>query len=522
MLRRTLWRSNDASPASGGDSGTPFAIMPAIQAFNVKDGRYGAKGNGITDDAPAFAAAFAAANAVGGGIVSVPSGTYRIASTLVVPSNIVLVASGLGSRITSDVDNVHLFHVDGGAHIVFQDLHLSSTAATPGDGIRCTDATDVLIRDCYGDGPLMGVRVTGTGASAFIRVRGGIYENCVESGVLFHRAFDCWAEGVTSNDNGSTNQHHGFYISDATSRRCELRGCYASGNAGSGAQLSGQLHAVLGGCYEANGTNGVVTFNASRCALTGIRALSNVNRGIYVAACDHMTIDNPMARLNGMSGIDVENSRYWTITGGAASENVQHGILINGGAGGTTREGCITGTVCIDNDSADTNTYDGVALQQGGGACVRISVDVVARISGATGQRYGVSIGAGCLNNTILGGQLVGNKTGPILDNGSDTIIMGVQGSGGLTAALALKSGAYTFTPLDGTIVATSGTWALTLPLAAGLDGRVFGAKNIGAGDITLTPSGADTIDGVAVLAIGNGAFVQSDGGTRWIVIASV
>jgi hypothetical protein len=56
--------------------------------YNVK--AYGAKGDGITNDALAIQAAINAASAAGGGTVFFPAGTYLIASQLNVPSFVVL------------------------------------------------------------------------------------------------------------------------------------------------------------------------------------------------------------------------------------------------------------------------------------------------------------------------------------------------------------------------------------------------------------------------------------------------
>ncbi|WP_186320237.1 glycosyl hydrolase family 28-related protein [Paenibacillus sp. Y412MC10] len=51
---------------------------------------YGAKGDGSTDDTRAFQEALADAGSQGGGVVFVPSGTYRLTSELVVPTGVTL------------------------------------------------------------------------------------------------------------------------------------------------------------------------------------------------------------------------------------------------------------------------------------------------------------------------------------------------------------------------------------------------------------------------------------------------
>ena len=69
-------------------------------------------------------------------------------------------------------------------------------------------------------------------------------------------------------------------------------------------------------------------------------------------------------------------------------------------------------------------------------------------------------------------------------------------------------------------VTATSGTWALTLPLAADA-GAAWACvvRNTGSGTITLTRAGSDLIDGAASMAIvpGAGAIVMSTG-SAWRV----
>lgn len=75
------WMTNDTVPrlktktSAGTERYVPYELV-----FNVKD--YGAVGDGVADDASAIQAAINAANAAGGGTVSIPAGTYKINSEL--------------------------------------------------------------------------------------------------------------------------------------------------------------------------------------------------------------------------------------------------------------------------------------------------------------------------------------------------------------------------------------------------------------------------------------------------------
>lgn len=72
--------------------------------FNVRDAAYGAIGNGVANDTAAFVAALSAASAASPiGTVYVPAGTYRISSTLTVPSNVRLIGENRTTAVLQPV-----------------------------------------------------------------------------------------------------------------------------------------------------------------------------------------------------------------------------------------------------------------------------------------------------------------------------------------------------------------------------------------------------------------------------------
>jgi polygalacturonase len=77
------------------------STMPGA-TFNVRD--YGAKGNGSADDSAAFDKAVTAASAAGGGIVEVPSGTYKSAHTVHLKSHVTIQLDA-GSTVTGASGN---------------------------------------------------------------------------------------------------------------------------------------------------------------------------------------------------------------------------------------------------------------------------------------------------------------------------------------------------------------------------------------------------------------------------------
>ena len=73
------------------------------QVFNVK--AYGAKGDGVIDDAAAIQAAIDACAAAGGGDVFVPPGTYLLKTWVLVKSNVHLYGTGEASVLRNDKTN---------------------------------------------------------------------------------------------------------------------------------------------------------------------------------------------------------------------------------------------------------------------------------------------------------------------------------------------------------------------------------------------------------------------------------
>jgi hypothetical protein len=111
-------------------------IIVGRDAVVVKDVRsikdFGAKGDGFTDDAAAFSAAFA----VGGGII-IPAGTYCIGSALSIPSGVTLLGVARSSAILKRAFTGNLFTAFG-AGSSFYNLTVDGDTATwgAGDGIQ--------------------------------------------------------------------------------------------------------------------------------------------------------------------------------------------------------------------------------------------------------------------------------------------------------------------------------------------------------------------------------------------------
>lgn len=113
-------------------------------------------------------------------------------------------------------------------------------------------------------------------------------------------------------------------------------------------------------------------------------------------------------------------------------------------------------------------------------------------------------------------------STGELSNTGAvGTSTLTVSGSLGLS--YVAKTAAYPLTATDHVVDATSGTFTITLPTAAGITGRIYVIKNSGTGTITIATTSSQTIDGSTTKTLTtqySGCQLISDG-TNWKVVAS-
>ena len=221
---------NGNGNGSGNGRGDPHDIADFV---NVK--RFGAKGDGVTDDSAAFAAAFGNGNVA----VYVPEGTYRVRG-LKVPSNTTLRGAGIDKtiiKLTDDAPNgewvvTNRDYEAGNTNIVLEDftadwnIHRPNTRRVGGQASSCIALANV--RYCWVrrvkavDALLHGFDVT---SPQYVNEGDTVYSDKPSRFVWIS---DCIADGFE--DDGFTT-HHSEYIF--------IENCYATGASKNGRYFGG-------------------------------------------------------------------------------------------------------------------------------------------------------------------------------------------------------------------------------------------------------------------------------------------
>jgi hypothetical protein len=166
---------------------TTAAPAPA-GTYNVAN--YGAKGDGVTDDAAAIQAAVNAASAAGGGTVYLPAGTYRLyAARSVDPdlganvelfNNITVKGAGPAATIVvADHDWASAFGAIRRSNVSVQDLTMTAGASQQ-DGVKFGVCTGALVQNVVVHNMYIGVALYSSPDAVARNIK----------------AYDCWNAGI--------------------------------------------------------------------------------------------------------------------------------------------------------------------------------------------------------------------------------------------------------------------------------------------------------------------------------------
>lgn len=271
--------------------------ITTVQAYDVTS--YGAKGDGSTDDTAAIQAALDAANTAGGGLVSVPKGTF-IASNLTIHGKTTLAGAGASSILkfkTASTGNFIALNTPASdTAVIIQNIKLDGNST--GNDVVYFDNTgvaqdalhrliNVLVYNPGRDGISMGPAVIESNLIGCFVYNSGRYGykfdvaatdnriiNCSSGLSLNHGFFDlgnnnhftdCKAYYAGYTGSSWTSGVHGFALIPAASQDLHLVslvGCEAQNNAQDGFHIDGSAssatvqHVTITNCF-ADGNNEV-------------------------------------------------------------------------------------------------------------------------------------------------------------------------------------------------------------------------------------------------------------------------
>lgn len=246
---------------------------------SVKAPKFGAVGDGLTDDTTAIQEAIDAVEADGGGIVFFPEGEYLVTSELTIDnSGISLIGvSSQGSRIVGSPALSSIIHkssstVRYGIHIEKLGFDVSVGSGADPTCIRVQYVEDFTVRDCHfvPDGQWGLLIGTLDGADTEIRNKRVLVENC-----LFEGPVDTYEQLLV------------FNTEDITVRGCR----FLSINTGGG-------HGI--GLYQKT-----LKTTIEDCTFRGLA--SSGGTGIYYSVTSHNTTIRNCAFENILSGVNGAN-----------------------------------------------------------------------------------------------------------------------------------------------------------------------------------------------------------------------
>jgi len=334
--------------------------------------RFGAKGDGITDDTASIQNAISYINSQGGGQLYFPKGIYSVSQSIILYANMQLYGEGRNNTIIKLKNNTNLTEIiqlTEKDNVTLKDFTLdcNSNNGTTGNGItfwksrnnlvsnikiinahtialNMSNVEDSTVEKCF----LIGTKVNTVVSFSndditFANGNNKILNNTIENGYL---------DGIIYNTNnglidGNTVRKNGL------NPTVTAGGIYSNGHTG--------LTVVNNTIYSNDG-NGVDLINCNSITVGDNKCYNNNSAGIMFSGCHDGTIGINICKNNGISpstnqddGISVSDGSYGiSITGNRCfdeqtTKTQQWGIQVSG----TSHDISITGNTCNGNMNAE-------------------------------------------------------------------------------------------------------------------------------------------------------------------------
>lgn len=394
--------SANQSFVQSGSGATSRNIQDVLRERCVSVTDFGAVGDGIQDDSPAFQKAHDALSAYGGTIlVPVPSNNWYLASAVSITKRCRWVGLGrLAAPIVCGTANNAFTATFTGGYLEFENLYIQGDASsgTTGTALNVvgTDGSNHLsfltVRNCYiknfsapivtkfADHILL--------QSVFVHqdisgvVTGEMIKHTFGTGIYWHKV-ELNGSGATLPAKGATigSDVDTFCVTDSNIYHC---GGIAFTNVETGKSFAPRYIRLTDLIVESG------------------KASTDTSDSCFYFAAGRDIILNNCTGLDGYYGIYLNGATVVQVNGGTLYLMQRHSLFINAGSNVHVR-----GLVVIDGSQDTTNTYRGVLVT---GSLTKFSIrgcvirsEVVT--SGKTMQ-YGISIGNSCSDFAVTDNEL--------------------------------------------------------------------------------------------------------------------
>jgi len=338
-----------------------------------------------------------------GGVVQLSSGSFSISSSINVKSHVVLQGDG---------SSEYQFFVSQGygiTHLVATDAIDGSSVINIDGGAGTTVGAAVRRLSIYGSGKLDADNDN------------GIF---VDSTDVF-RIEDVQIE----------NTRRGLFFDDLATAGQVYSSLFTNNQVG--AYIKGNNHSFSQVEFSHNSAYGIWIDNAGGIKITASTAVSNSNGdGFYVLNSTVIQIVNTRSynphAAGGARGYEFDGVTYSVISGSVAEGNDRDGIYL-----GNSSNNIIVGNVSVNNDDNNTNTYNGITINNGssnnvivGNRCGNNNKSQIAILDGASTNNMVMSNNLRTSEGIALSdagtGTMIRSNLGYITENsGTGTIITG-------------------------------------------------------------------------------------------------
>lgn len=364
-------------------------LASATTQVSAKD--RGAVGNGVVDDTAALQSAINALPAAGG-VVYLPTGTYKLTSALTLRSNLTLLGDGDGATVIQQTSaNQHALTGSALNRIVIQGVYLVGTAAGTGCGLNLAKGANA--------------------ATPYVTLRDVTFESFGQDGVAVENPIVSSFDRVIAVTNGRYGINLFGQNGGAAGTSTALKACYGNANGTAGIRLFNMVYCSLSGCATDHNPIGYLIDACQGVTLSGCGAEGNTTNGLKVNAGSGVTAAGLWVYDNRGVGVLITGSAA-TATLIAATDNTPNGtatnfIKVDSGShvtllscNNTTANSLASGTTNVAADAGGGGQFQGyTALLAGGEFDSDLTCFVAAKgivlTDRSNGNRYRLKVTAG-------------------------------------------------------------------------------------------------------------------------------